>query len=263
MKRYALLLALVMSSILACVPPSTVSQQGSQPARPLNYSYTPPNPAPAGSAKVTVAVVQPQWTRDDPTTESLSEFATALKNDFMALLNARGFNTRGPFDSYQAMVYPDKTGSDLVLTPEMQVTWAFSDIKTAQAQTSFMESILNNKGTAPVVVNGTVTIRGAINLLLSESMTNERMWSKSIKVDPIVVAWAGKKLYRAGVDAPLVSPVAIREFITTDPGFQSAVFPKLEAMYQAVLQKGWDYLDPREVAMVKAQAAELKKKKSQ
>ncbi len=45
-----------------------------------------------------------------------------------------------------------------------------------------------------------------------------------------------------------------------DPGFQKEMYPQLEAMYTAVLQKAWDYMDPREVAHVKAQAASLKAK---
>lgn len=251
------LVSVVAASFAACTPPS-LSSNPEAAQHPLTFSYAPPTTSAPNSAKVTLAVVQPQWARTEGAAD-LNQLTTAMGNDFMALLNARGFTTRGPFDSYQAMVFPDKTGSDLVLTPEMQLSWQFADVKTAQANDGLMAALLN-PGKTSYVVNGTVTISGAINLLLSESMTNERMWSKSIKVDPIVVAWAGSKHYDPTTDPSLSAPGALRNFLMSDPGFQQAVFPKLEAMYQSIMQKSWDYLDPREVQLVKSQAAELKRR---
>ena len=254
---FGLAIAAFIVAAEGCVPPAAAKSE-SESAPTLSFSYTPPTSAPAGSAKVTLAVVQPQWAKDDG--GDLLEFSTAMKNDFIALLNARGYTTRGPFDSYQAMVFPDKNGSDLILTPELALTWEFSDVKPV-AGGSFGEGLLAAAagGKGPYVVNGTATIRGRVNLLLSESLTNERMWSKSIAVAPVVVKWAGKKKYTPGVDAPLTTTEGIRQFIMSDPGFQRAMYPKLEATYQTILQKGWDYLDPQEIRSVKTQAADLKR----
>jgi hypothetical protein len=233
--------------------------QAAPPApRPvLNLHFTPPASAPPGSAKVTLALVQPEWAADSG--GNLEAFSTAMKNDFMALLNARGYATRGPFDSYQAMVYPDKVGTDLVLLPQLQIDWDFSDAEFVR-NGGFLAQLAPGAETV-YSLDGTVVIRGRLNLLLSESMTDERMWSKSIAIAPISVAFTGQtKLSLLPAQVQTLPPGAVQQIALRDPGFDAAVYPKLEAMYQTVLQECWAYLDPRELQMVKAEAAPLRRR---
>ncbi len=183
-------LTIVAGGMLAGCKPQVTAAPAPAPSV-LNFSYSPPNTARAGSAGVTLALVQPRWSQPGASGNIL-EFSTAMKNDFMALLNARGFTTRGPFDSYQAMVYPDKTGSDLVLAPELAMKMEFTDLRE-ETSGGFLGALQD-----AVTLDGTATLRGRINLVLSESMTNERMWSKSIAVDPIIVQWTGTKRYKKG-----------------------------------------------------------------
>jgi hypothetical protein len=213
----------------------------------------PPNTAPPGSANVTLAIVQPQWARPQAN-ENLLQLSARLKNDFLALVTARGYTARGPFSSWQAMVYPDKTGSDLVLIPELQIDCSYQNLQQANKAVTLFA-----KGNAyTYTLNGTATVRGQMNLVLTESMTNERMWAKSIPIDPLQVAWVGEKRFNSAQGAAPTT-LTIDALIDDDPGFQRAVYPRLEEMYKQLLQASWDYLDPREVATVKVQAAKLKK----
>jgi hypothetical protein len=244
-----LILVFAGACLTACVPAP------SAPVAPLSFSYTPPVNAPPGSANVTLAIVEPSWASPQQN-QSLLEFGTHMKNDFLGLVTARGYTTRGPFASWQAMVYPDKTGSDLVLMPQLAIELSYSGL-SSHIVTNL--ATLLSPGTT-YTINGTATIRGQMNLVLTESMTNERMWVKSIPIDPIQVAWVGEKGAPWNTDvqgAP--TNQAMNEFVQGDAGFARAVFPKLDEMYKKVLQSAWDYLDPREVQMVKAQAAKLKK----
>jgi hypothetical protein len=250
--------ALLALPVTGCVPPAATP---TPPPRALNLSYTPPNAAQPSSAGVTLALVQPEWSQEDKT-GNIEALPVAMKNDFMELLTARGYTTRGPFDSYQAMVYPDKNGSDLVLTPQLQLRWEFADVKPVVAGGRLGALVANAAAGMPFVLTGTTTIRGRVNLVLTESVTNERMWSKSIAVEPVTVQWTGTTQHTMARGATFnQSSAAVWEAVHNDPGFKAQVYPKLEAMYQAVLQKGWDYLDPREVAQVKAQASQVRKRK--
>src|ERR1700674_2691004 len=109
-----LILVFAGACLTACAPAP------SAPVAPLSYSYTPPINAQPGSANVTLAIVQPSWARPQQN-QNLLEFSTHMRNDFLALVTARGYTTRGPFASWQAMLYPDKTGADLVLMPQLEI----------------------------------------------------------------------------------------------------------------------------------------------
>ena len=92
-----------------------------------------------------------------------------MTKDFMEVLGARGFGVRGTFKTYKDMIHPDKKGSDLILTAEILFT---PDTSGTQLDT---------------YIKGSVKVNCEVTLVVSESLTNERMWTKSIKIDPIKI----------------------------------------------------------------------------
>lgn len=103
----------------ACSRPATV---------PVTFAVVRPvwqTVAGSGTMLDAAAMTNPQvavWIR--PRQDLYDEFALAMRNDFFAMLTCKGFTTRGPFASYQEMVFPDRIGSDLVMAPEIDIRLA-------------------------------------------------------------------------------------------------------------------------------------------
>src|SRR5450759_5661524 len=55
---------------------------------------------------------------------SIVAFREAFTKNFYEMMVAKGMNTRGPFGSIDEMTFPDKKGSDLVVLPELDLTYA-------------------------------------------------------------------------------------------------------------------------------------------
>jgi hypothetical protein len=229
---------------ILCCPATIAAAQTSAP----NFDYTPPPGAAPGSAGVSLAVVAPSWTTAADWTQSgpLADFTSALKGDFFELVTARGFTARGPFPNYQAMLFPDKQGTDLVLMPELDLKVNFDNL---QKQKELLSGKIRFKGTA--------VVGGRVNLSLGESLSNERMWVKSIEIPGIDVKFQMKKW----LDADL-GPAEVRAAIWRDPAFTSAVGPVLDSIYNRILQTSWSYLEPAEVRQIKEQSLAVRQRKS-
>ncbi len=276
--------ALFISSLglAGCAPPPAPTA----PVPKVSFTFKPPEKcATPASAKVTFAIIQPQWKSGTPgmggapgiarvaALQSASvadymrpgqllydELTSSMKNDFLALLNCKGFTTRGPFRTYEEMVYPDRTGSDLALVPEIDLKLA-TEADAAPVSTSFSQQLLaaatrRNGEPQPVTLKGRSTITGRVTLTLRESITNVSMWSKSIEVVPETFDFTSEKTYPPGYSA------LFSEIVVGDPGFQRQFGPRLTAFYQTALSTAWRYLDVREMELVKRQSAEPRSKAS-
>lgn len=249
-----------------CVPPTPALAPVPKP----RFTYTPAEPAAPGSAKVSFALIAPEWVlpqRQQTTTTQFGEtpgysaavqedLTSAMRADFLALVTARGFTVRGPFASYQEMVFPDKEGSDLVLVPQVDIAVRFEDLKPGGNPLPLLGYF---------AVDGTATLKGTVTLLVTESLTNERMWTKNIAIPVTRVSWTGAARFPLAASSGTALknlPEAWPALAMEDPAFQAAIGPKLEAMYRTILQTAWNYLDPREMALVRRQAAEIKKRKA-
>ncbi|MHB1861340.1 MAG: hypothetical protein ACYCVL_00085 [Gemmatimonadaceae bacterium] len=269
--RVRVRLSLVTAASLALFGCAPISQPAPAPIPKQTFSFTPPDACQTpGSVKVTFAIISPQWADrpaqtpvgyQDPVAQYLTDrqalegdFASAMKDDFMSMLTCKGFTTRGPFRSPDDMVYPDRIGSDLVLEPEIAFNIA---VQTEQVQPSFAEALAeawnpNAKGT--VHLQGQATLTGRVTLSAMESVTNTRMWEKTIEVQPESFEFVADRTY----------PVAYAQFysrlVTGDPGFLKEYGPRLAAIYKSALKTSWNYLDAREMAMVKQQSLEPRRK---
>ena len=219
------IVAVVCMVIAGCAP-----IEPEPPRAILTFDYNPREATP-GSADVTFAVVGAQI---DTPVGLFRNFAHNMANDFMEILTARGFSVKGPFKEYDLMTYSDKEGSDLVLTAEVEFT---SDL------TQLYFSTLRR-------VNGPLTVSCHVNLVAHESVTNNRLWTKSIAITPVRVELASRKTYpnRASLHILLVN----------ENQFYTALGRALEAQYTEIMNRIYGYLEPKEMAIVKQAAQKLR-----
>ena len=228
---YFSIIATVIVVLAGCVP-TTVEPE--PPRAVVNFDYTPPAEAVPGSADATFAVV---GTNFDTPIPLFKTFASNMPKDFGEILTARGFGVRGPFITYNDMTYSDKEGSDITLSAEVEFN---SD--TSQIQYSTFG-----------VPSGSVTVKCHINLIVSESITNEKLWTKSIAITPFTVNLKSRYVYE--------TRVSLATLLVNDNRFYSDVSIALEAQYTEIMNKIYGYLDPKEMTVVTKAARELREKK--
>lgn len=264
------------------------------PAEPLRevitYSYTPTEEAAPGSANVTFAVVgaqlvdQAQQVQGMPLPQTpvplFEDFANTMTKDFMEVLNARGFGVTGPFETYDKIMHPVKEASDLLLTAEVKI---IADMRGVRISKMYLgKSAFDNTGY--YTLEGACRVKSDVTLVLSECLTNEPMWSKSIAMEPFTVlfdnahpsysaydlntfaATYAQVTQRVGksyeVYATQVFPrCPIGVFLEKDNKFHADLGHALEKQYDEILNTIYIYLDPREMAIVKKQAMELRERK--
>ncbi len=243
------IIALAASVVLlnGCRPPQTKREV--KPYVPPNFDFTPPSNAPVGSADITLAIVnasyseEKDWTRVWPFTD----ISRNMARDFVEIVNARGFTVRGPFVSYDEMIFPDKQGSDLVLQPWVEMTLEFRNVTVKEE----LPPLLSLQTRSKYSLKGEAVIGGRVTLSLLESLSKERMWSKSIEIPSGLIPWEAEKQY-------WVRPTQID---LSDNGVARPIGITMEALYAKIMRTAWDYLHPEELKMVKKQAQEIKKKK--
>ncbi len=216
--------------IVGCVPVNTEPE----PIRAsITFDYTPPEATP-GSANVTFAVVGAQIETPVPL---FKNFASNMTKDFGEILTARGFSAKGPFSEYDLMTYSDKEGSDLVLTAEVDFS---SDTTQMRYSTIGM-------------LNGTVTVSCHVNLVAYESLTKNRLWTKSVAITPSTVELASRKRYPNGAN--------LATLLVNENQFYTDIGRALEAQYIEIMNKIYGYLEPKQMAIVKQAAHNLRDRK--
>lgn len=254
-----------------------------QPPRAMiAFDYTPQNEEIAGSADVTFAVVGAQLLT--PNQQGMmqlvhqtpvplfDDFIDNMTKDFMELLSALGYGVRGPFQSYDDMIHPEKEGSDLILTAEVDFKLDGSGVGW-----DYQINVMTEDGFELI---GPVTVQSHVNLIVYESLTNTKMWHKSIAIKPLTVQLKSHDVYTmiamktyaakygkiVGESVPYKGQgvpfgIPITEFLQHENKFYSDVGHALQDQYADILKGIYDYLDPREMQMVKNQSLELRKKK--
>ena len=224
-------IAAIFLIIGGCVPANIEPEP---PRAIVNFDYTPPSEAVPGSADSTFAVV---GTKFDTPIPLFKTFASNMTKDFDEILTTRGFGVRGPFTTFEEMTYSDKEGSDVKLSAEVEF-----DSDTSQIQYSTFG-----------VPSGSVTVKCHVNLIVAESITNERLWTRSIAITPFTVNLKSRYVYE--------TRASLATLLVNDNRFYSDVSIALEAQYTEIMNKIYGYLDPKAMAVVTKSARELRKKK--
>ena len=179
MKHLALRFSIIAVVFITLVGCASVAVEPEPIRTTPTFDYTPPEAIP-GSAEVTFAVVGAQIETPVPL---FRDFASNMTKDFGEILTARGFSVKGPFNEYDLMIFSDKEGSDLVLTAEVDFSY-----DTMQLNYSTIGRL-----------NGTVVVKGHVNLVAYESVTKNRLWTKSVAITPVVVELGLQNLPEIGI----------------------------------------------------------------
>ena len=221
------IVAVVCMMIAGCVP-----IEPEPPRAILTFDYKPREATP-GSADVIFAVVGAQI---DTPVGLFRNFARNMANDFGEILTARGFSVKGPFKEYDLMTYSDKEGSDLVLTAEVEFT---SDL-TQLSYTTFSK------------MKGPLTVSCHVNLVARESITNNRLWTKSVAITPVRVELVSRRAYP--------NRVSLHTLLVNENQFYTTLGHALEAQYTEIMNRIYGYLEPKEMAIVKQAAQKLRER---
>lgn len=272
----ALTLALTVGACASTASISAPSTPTPTPApRTARFDYTPTACAAPATTKLTLAIVAPTWQQQPSAdaakigmsanngggmSEMQSRFKGALRDDFLELVTCRGLLTRGPFANFDAMVFPDRDASNLLLEPIIESTIGVEEITRVPRCKGFIGKSICSldavSGNAPAsyTMTGTIQLGGRITLTLREPLSNTRMWSKSIEMPSDRVRFTGETVYSA------ISGTA--PDLWADRGVQAMLVPALEAAYASVLQASDGFLNVRELQLVAAQAADVRRKAS-
>ena len=279
------------------------------PRETITFDYVPKAEAPPGSADVTFAIVGTKFIAPTihqqmmllqqgvvlPSTSPppllFQKLVNNMTSDFEEVLTARGFTVRGSYRTLDEMIYPDKEGSDLILTAQVKFSADTSEIEYGANTPKFIggcllgtlgEGFFIAAGVTPkssdqvaLVILGTSSLIGTwimnsnspnflpsgavqigceIELEAYEGLTGEIMWTKRIPVPSFTV------VPKAGLSEN-PGPVTWQQLMKIDNKFYSDIGRVLEMQYDKILNQIYTYLDPREMAIVKNQAMELRERK--
>ena len=210
------------------------------------FDFTPPEQA-AQKTDLTLAMVNPAFAENFKlaSISPFSDFSSSMANDFEEMLIARGYNLRGPFSSRDDMVFQDKQNSELIFDVSIDLT--FEDRLNSKPQYSaYNNAFLYNS------VTGEVVIGGKLNMTLSEPFSAEKIWKKSVLIEPRTINCQG--VYKYG------SNPSLAEALSKDPGIRNPIAKFLQEEYKRCLQLAWGHLDPMELTPLKQQVKAIREK---
>ena len=241
----------IISVVCAFIGACATGRSSESPVRRIepNFDYNPAETT-AGKTDITFAAVGSQF--DIPFGQTsvpiFKRFADNMANDFAEIITARGYTLRGPFQTFDEMTFVDKDNSNLILNAKVDLQ---SDLSRTDVR--FAKSLLTSGGSYKV--SGQVLVTGRISLIISESLTNEKMWTKSVNITPITVELTPM----SGYSRPNIT---VADVLQKDDKFYTSLGLKLDRQYQEIMNRTYGYLDPREMTLINKQAAELRKRKT-
>ncbi len=235
--------------------------------RQPTFDFTPPDVSDAGSAEVGFLVTNATISTelDSYTLGGYGEaqnhppmfriFARNMASDFEEILVARGYPVRGPFGSFQAIPFPDRDASDLVLTADVRLVPEFEQltVKEYVGGLDALTTVLGGSRSGPTecLVSGTLEIQARITLRIAESVTNELMWTRSIDLGSVKADLEPSGTY-------LAQELTLANLLKQKNRFYSDLRAALEDQYTQVMQTAWDFLNPTEMQTVSNQAQKVR-----
>lgn len=239
MKTIAMVFAALL---LSC----STTHQTVQSKQTFSFDYAPKEAVKAGSVDMLLGLVHPQYVAgfQSSSNELFRQFKTAIGNDIEELIVAKGFNLKGPYESYDDMVFDDKKSTDVVIQIEMdpQFTAAEGTWKNVFTMNGWM-----------VTYSGKVSLIGKINLSGVEPLTNQKIWSKSVSIPPIenIIIETSQKY----------DHVLSGWELYQDPGVYNAVGQALSLQYKSIMEKIAAQINAEEFISMQQELTELKAKK--
>ncbi len=263
---FASVLVLGLMLLAGCETVSTTTDTG--PRRQPTFDFTPPEVAELGSSDVIFAITEASsltlldsytlFRGADRATahpQMFRLFASNMTSDFEEMLVARGFAVRGPFDSFQTMPFPDRDESDLILTAEVDLVPAFEELILEESLSGLdaITAVLGGNRSGPVNyrVGGSFAVQARVNLRITESVTNELMWTRSLDLGLVRANLLSESTYSE-------RELTLVNLLQKESAFYSELGIALESQYAKVMQTTWDFLNPTEMKIVSNQAQKVR-----
>ncbi len=230
--------------MLASSPKQTVKREI------RNYDWTPPSTAPARSSEVTLILINPTYMKgfEDANEPTFVKFRENMATDFEELLVARGYSIRGPFNTYDEIVYRDKQDADLIM--EVQIKFnSEAEQGTLKRSYNALASSMRGVSVYKYYLDGTIILDGKLNITLKEPSTEEKLWVKSVPI----------KKQRINVKT---AKYPDKKGVFQDTNLLNSVETALNESYQSAMNLAWKYLEPAELKQLKAQVKAIRKKKT-
>ncbi len=215
----------------------------------LVYDWTPPSIAPARSAEVTLVLISPNYMKgfEEANEPTFRKFRENMATDFEELLVARGYSIRGPFNSYDEIVFRDKQDADLIM--EVEINFNMEAVQgTLKARPDFGAAMLGQRRDK-YFLDGELLLDGKINIMLKEPSTQEKLWIKSVP------------LQNLRINARTAKYSTIKGLFK-DSNLLNSLEAALDKSYQSAMNLAWKYLEPEELRQLKAQVKAIRKKKT-
>jgi hypothetical protein len=248
------ILKLLVAMTLAMVAACGGSQQLVMPEKYVpKYDYTGAKQG-QGADKLSIALVRPAFSatyfRTYRVDDVEKDFVQALDRALVNYFTSNGFTVSGPFDSLDAMTFPEKKQADLVLLTEIDYRWQLPPVAQSNEKTAstWWDGAIDHCYTC----TGSLKLGGSVKFTLWEPLSGQRMWSKDVVAgDQSESVNLPKTCSNSLSDATAVMKRA----------FLNAQLKVQEIAFVAAVKQAERYFHPDEVRLVKQQAAELRAKK--
>ena len=227
----------------------TAPKQIATTQQTFTFDYTPKESAKPGSAVMTLAIIKPNYASDFASggTELFKRFRSALGDDIDELIIAKGFAMKGPYASFDEMVFDDKKTTDIAI--RIEIVPEFTSVQGGWKEHT---SILGANYTS-YTYSGQASLIGKINLTGIEPLTNEKIWSKSVSIPNV-------ENLMIETSAKYSHPLTANEMLQ-DAAVYNVLGKALQEQYAGIMDKIAAHFNVQEFGSLKAQIKELKAKK--
>ena len=258
-KTLETLLALLVVSLIAtgCAtttpPPSRVSG---------NFDFIPQETNAPGSAGITFGILDPTY--DDGRSQFnqgsnygaryLSKFTDSMSGDFYELLNAKGYVVKGPYPSHDEMTFPDKQGSDLLLSATIKIDNELLDFNEVPMLSLSLLTTTASTAETRGRYTGNVRVNARITMKITESVTDQLMWTKSIQLPEETLSVTTTQSYYR-------NELNMNSLMEKEASFYNEMIRKvLEPLYDNVLSSVDQFLHVEEMREINSQAKQVRER---
>lgn len=221
----------------------------------FNFDYKSSTLSKAGSANLLVGLIRPKYGEGfaNGGSELFASLRQYMGNDIEELLVDRGYRVKGPFDSFDDMIFEDRKDAEIALLVEIVPEFTAIQGKWNTYRRMFDMSA-NSANKVYYGYTGSASLVGKINLIAYEPLSGQKIWVKSVPIPPVQninLSTASKRLEGTNLTNEFYNDVAVYNAIGT----------ALSQQYASTFKKIDTQLDPREFEALRTQIRELKAKK--
>lgn len=232
--------------LFGCFPTKQIAPTATQT---FSFDYAPKETAKPGSAGMIISFISPNYAHEFAFggTELFKRFREAMGNDIEELIIAKGFNMKGPYTSFDEMIYDDKKRTDIAIG--IEIAPSFTAVEGHwQQHISILGPAYNS-----YTYSGKASLIGKINLTGIEPLTNQKIWSKSVSIPNV-------ENIQVETSAKYSSPLNGNQ-VLQDPSVYNAIGKALQQQYAGIMDKISAHFNVEEFSSLKSQIKELKSRK--